>query len=187
VHNHFPNWRGYQECGGGGLADMGAHHFDIAQWALGTDDTGPVEVIPPSGDAPYGLKFVYANGIEMFHGGPSGATFEGTDGRLYVDRGELTAEPATILEEPLGAGDVHLEDPEGDHAQNWIDCIRSRNRPITDVAIGHRSATICHLANIGYRYRRPLRWDPENERFIGDTWANDDLSRPQREPWTLGG
>ena len=184
VHNHFPAWRRYIEFGGGGLADMGAHHFDIAQWALGMDGSGPVRVIPPE-DGDHGLKFVYANGIELFHGGPSGATFEGTEGRLHVDRGELTSEPQSIIDQPLGANEVHLEDPQGSHMENWLNCIRSREKPIADVAIGHRSATICHLANIGYRLRRELRWDPETERFVNDSEANDLLTRPKRNPWHL--
>ena len=79
IHNHFPAWRNYREYAGGGLADMGAHHFDIAQWALNMDTSGPTEIHPPErGDT--GLRFVYASGIEMFHGGPSGCTFEGADG-----------------------------------------------------------------------------------------------------------
>ena len=91
MHNHFPNWRGYREYCGGALTDMGAHHFDIAQWALGMDESGPREVIPPEDPkANTGVKFVYANGVEMFHGGPSGCTFEGTAGKLYIDRGKLT-------------------------------------------------------------------------------------------------
>ncbi len=185
VHNHFPNWRRYIEFGGGGLADMGAHHFDIAQWALDMDRSGPVRVIPPEDDSDHGLKFVYADGIEMFHGGPSGATFEGTEGRIHVDRGELTSEPQSIIEEPLGPNDVHLEDPEGSHMENWLNCVRSRERPIADVAIGHRSASICHLANIGYRLRRELRWDPDKEQFVNDAEANDLLTRPKRDPWHL--
>ena len=82
VHNHFPAWRTYKEFAGGGLADIGAHHFDIAQWALGTDGTGPTSIEPPSDPAATtGLKFTYASGVEMFHGGPNGCTFEGTKGR----------------------------------------------------------------------------------------------------------
>ncbi len=185
VHNNFPDWRNYQEFGGGGLADWGAHHFDIAQWALGMQHSGPVKVIPPEDGSNKGLKFIYANGIEMIHGGQGGVTFEGTDGTLHVDRGSLSAEPKSIIKEPLGANEFHLEDPEGDHQQNWIDCIQSRKRPVADVEIGHRSATICHLAQIGYRYGRPLQWDPHVEQFEADPWANDDLGRPKRDPWEL--
>src|SRR5262249_24460397 len=89
VHKHFPAFRSYREYAGGALADMGAHHFDIAQWALEMDGSGPVKIEPPAGDATSGLKFTYANGVEMFHGGPSGCTFEGEKGTLYVDRDKL--------------------------------------------------------------------------------------------------
>src|SRR5439155_20350056 len=84
IHGHFPAWRNYREYAGGGLADMGAHHFDIAQWALDMDGSGPVKIEPPEkGDS--GLKFTYASGVVMIHGGPSGCTFEGTEGTIYVD------------------------------------------------------------------------------------------------------
>ncbi len=82
IHNHFPAFRMYREYAGGGMADMGAHHFDIAQWALGMDNSGPVKIEPPEGKAGTGLKYTYANGIVMYHGGPSGCTFEGTKGTL---------------------------------------------------------------------------------------------------------
>ena len=111
IHTHFPAWRNYKEYAGGGLADMGAHHFDIAQWALNMDSSGPTEIHPPErGDT--GLRFVYASGIEMFHGGPSGCTFEGADGTIYVDRGGIQSTPRTILEQPLGERDFHLPDIE---------------------------------------------------------------------------
>src|SRR5262249_50623903 len=86
VHGHFPAGRNYREYAGGGLADMGAHHFDIAQWALDKDNSGPVKVEPPEGKANSGLKFTYADGVELFHGGKSGCTFEGSDATIYVDR-----------------------------------------------------------------------------------------------------
>src|SRR5262245_31494711 len=100
IHNHFPAWRAYREYAGGQLADMGAHHFDIAQWALNMDQSAPTEIHPPEwGDS--GLRFVYANGVEMFHGGRSGCTFEGADGVIYVDRDRIESTPRSILEQPL--------------------------------------------------------------------------------------
>src|SRR5262249_35041755 len=84
VPSHFRAWRNYREYGGGALADMGAHHFDIAQWALDMDSSGPVKIEPPEGKKKTGLKFTYANGVEMFHGGPSGCLFIGTEGTIYV-------------------------------------------------------------------------------------------------------
>lgn len=183
VHSHFPAWRNYREYAGGGLADMGAHHFDIAQWALDTDDTGPVKIEPPA-QGGSGLRFVYAGGVEMFHGGPSGCTFEGELGTLYVDRSVLRSEPESILAQPLGPNDqrVYFSD---NHRRNWLDCIRRKKQPICTAEIGHRSATICHLGNIGYWLRRPLTWDPQKEQFVGDDEANQLVLRQPRAPWTL--
>jgi predicted dehydrogenase len=182
MHRHFPAFRHYREFAGGALADMGAHHFDIAQWALEMDGGGPVRIEPPAGDATSGLRFVYANGVEMFHGGPSGCTFEGTEGTLYVDRGKIESDPASILEEPLpeDAPRVYLST---DHRRNWLDCVRSRQATICPAEVGHRSASICHLANIAYQLRRPLDWDPQSEQFADDQ-ANALRFREPRSPWT---
>jgi len=184
IHKGFPQWRRYKEYGGGALADMGAHHFDIAQWALDMDSTGPVEVQPPDGNAESGLRFVYANGVEMFHGGPSGCTFEGTEGTIYVDRSKIESTPTTILEEPLTDKDtrVYFSD---NHFRNWLDCLRNRKDPICTAEIGAHSAAICHLANIGYALRRRLKWDPVAERFAGDAEANKLLDDAMRQPWKL--
>ena len=112
VHNLFPGWRDYREYAGGGHADMGAHHYDIAQWCLGMDDSGPVEIIPPLvPKAHHGVIYRYANGVVMVHGGPSGCTFTGTEGTLRIDRDHLSSDPATIVKEPLGGNDVHLRSP----------------------------------------------------------------------------
>jgi predicted dehydrogenase len=182
VHNHFPAWRAYREYAGGGLADMGAHHFDIAQWALNMDGSGPTEIHPPE-KGETGLKFVYANGIEMFHGGPSGCTFEGTDGTIYVDRRGIESTPKSILEQPLTDRDFRLPNIGASHKQNWLDCIKSRQRPVADVEIGARSAQVCQLGNIGYQLRKMLRWDPAKEEFVGDEAANRLRSRENRAPW----
>ena len=182
IHKHFPAWRNYKEYACGGLADMGAHHFDIAQWALGMDDSAPVEIqTPVSGDT--GLRFVYANGVEMFHGGPSGTTFEGELGTIYVDRNGISSTPETILKTPLEEKDFHLPVIAASHKQNWVDCIKSRQRPVADVAIGARTAQVCQLANLGYWLRRPLKWNPETEEFVNDAEANKLRSRENRAPW----
>ena len=99
VHNHFPAWRRYREYAGGSVADFGAHHYDIAQWGLGTDDTGPVKLVPPEDpNAKRGMRLVYANGVEMTHGGPGGTTWIGTGGIVTVDRGRLEMVPRDIRE-----------------------------------------------------------------------------------------
>lgn len=192
IHNHFPAWRRYREYAGGAVADMGAHHFDIAQWGLGTDDTGPVKVIPPENESDLrGLKFIYANGVEMTHGGPSGTTFIGTNGVISVDRGHLTTIPNNMQEKnPLTEKDLKLEDTGGtarvSHMGNWVNRIEDRGLPICHEEIGHRSASICHLGNIGYQLRRELDWDPKAERFTNDEAANKLLSREMRGEWKLG-
>ncbi len=164
---------------------MGAHHFDIAQWALDRDGSGPVKIEPPEGKkATSGLRFVYADGVVMIHGGKSGCTFEGEKGTLYVDRGVIQSDPAGILKEPLPK-DAQRVYHATDHRGNWLECIRTKKEPICPAEVGHRSATVCLLGNIGYWLGRPLRWDPKDERFVGDDEANKLLSRELRAPWKL--
>ncbi len=193
IHSHFPAWRNYREYAGGGLADMGAHHFDIAQWALDMDAGGPVKIEPPEKGGNL-LKFTYANGVEMIHGYheadrrysgvPRDCIFEGANGTIFVSRGELKASSDSILKEPLDDKAFRVY-PSNNHHKNWLECIRSKKDPICTAEIGHRSATVCHLANIGYELRRPLRWDPSKEQFIDDADANKLLAREYRAPWKL--
>ncbi len=195
VHGHFPAWRNYQEYAGGGLADMGAHHFDIAQWAMNMDASGPVEVIPPEDPKKgSGLKFVYASGIVMIHNefvkGADGkeirsdCVFEGTDGIILVSRGGISSLPDKILKDPLGENDKKVY-ASNNHHKNWLDCIKSGKETICTAEIGHRSATICHLGNIGYRLGRKLKWDAAKELFVGDDKANKELSREPRGKWKI--
>jgi predicted dehydrogenase len=183
VHKHFPAWRNYKEYAGGALADMGAHHFDIAQWAMKMDGNGPIEIVPRT-EGGSGLKFVYASGVEMFHGGPSGCTFEGTEGTIYVDRSKLESTPASILETPLTENDKRVQ-PSDNHARNWLDCIRSRKDPICTAETGASSAAICHLGAIGYDLRRPLKWDPVKKEFTGDDEASKLLDYQMRPTWKI--
>jgi len=185
VHNHFPNWRAYREYSGGGMTDWGAHHFDIAQWGLGMDHSGPVEIIPPKDPkATSGVRYIYENGVEMIHGGPGGVTFIGTEGELFVNRGRKSSKPPSILNEPLGENDVRLYRSPGHH-RDWLNCIRSRKQPICPVEVGARSVTVCHLGNLAYWHHRRLRWDPKNWRFVGDEEANTWLDRERRGPYQL--
>jgi len=195
VHGHFPAWRNYQEYAGGGLADMGAHHFDIAQWAMKMDNSGPVEVIPPTDPKTgKGLRFVYASGIEMFHNefakGKDGkdisgdCVFEGTDGIIVVGRGGIRSLPDTILKEPLTEKDVKVY-PSSSHHGNWLDCIKTGKDTICTAETGQRSATICHLANIGYHLGRKLKWDPAKEVFVDDAKADKELTREPRAKWKI--
>lgn len=115
---------------------MGAHHYDIAQWALDMDTSGPIEIIPPDDPkANSGVRYVYENGVIMTHGGPSGCVFTGTEGTLRIDRGHLSSTPESLVKKPLGEKEVHLFQSPGHH-RNWIDCVRSRKRPVADVEIG---------------------------------------------------
>ena len=181
LHKHYPAFRHYEEYAGGGLADMGAHHFDIAQWAMGMDHSGPVSVEPPA-TGKTGLKFTYASGIEMFHGGPDDCTFEGTEGTIRVGRGMLKSDKKEILTTPLGENDRRAH-PSNNHLRNWLDCVRSRKQPICTAEIGHRTASVCHLANIGYKLRKKLTWDPTKEKFLNAQDANALTTRKAREGW----
>ena len=192
VHKHFPSWRDYREYSGGMMTDWGAHHFDIAQWGLGMDGSGPVEIIPPA-DAkePFGVKFIYADGTQMIHATEyapgkmvNGVAFIGAGGMISVNRGHLASEPADIIKQPLGEKDVHLFQSPG-HQRDWLNCIRSRKRPLCDVEIGARSVTVCHLGNLAYWNQRRLHWDPKSWRFVGDESANRWLDRDRRDPWQL--
>jgi predicted dehydrogenase len=193
VHKHFPAWRKYREYAGGQIADMGAHHFDIAQWALKMDAGGPTQIIPPKDPkATSGLKFVYANGVEMIHNqfekGKDGkevradCVFEGTDGIILVSRSGISSLPDTVLKEPLGEKAERVY-PSSNHHTNWLECITSGKPTICTAETGQRSATICHLGNIGYKLNRKLTWDPAKERFVNDATADKELTREPRAKW----
>ncbi len=183
VHKHFPNWRNYCEYSGGGMTDWGAHHFDIAQWGLGMDESGPVEIIPPANPkSGNGVKFVYDDGARLIHGGPGGVCFVGTNGVILVNRGRLEAIPNKLFDEPLKDKDFHLPEKKGSHHDDWVDCIKTREKPICDVEIGARSVTVCHLGNLAYWHGRTLKWDPKTWEFPGDAEANGWRTREYREP-----
>ncbi len=179
-------WRPYREYCGGGFADMGAHHFDIAQWALGMDNSGPTDIYPPDGKEQKRVSFKYANGVIVNHVGGNclGLTFHGSAGELYVGRDGFRSTPESIVKEPPGRDDIRLYKSD-DHHGNWLDCIRTRRKCVADVEIGARSATICHLGNIAYELKQQLKWDPAKERFVDNEEANKMLSRPLRSPWQL--
>jgi len=184
--DRWARWRNYWDFGGGGMTDWGAHHFDIAQWAMGMDDSGPVEIYPPDGkDFPV-LTYKYANGVIMTRepGSANGVLFSGTEGEVEVNRGYLRTKPTSLMRLQLKPTDVHLYRSD-DHLADWLRCIKTRNRPICDVAIGCRSVTVCHLGNIAYLLKRPLFWNPASESFSGDDAASRLISRPYRAPWQL--
>jgi predicted dehydrogenase len=209
----FPNWRYYSYYGGGGMTDWGAHHFDIAQWGLGMDENGPVEIYPPDGGEHKVLTYKYASGITMTRDsqvrGPdgtglpftgdaysawlervksnrgrnvNGVLFEGTTGKVEVNRGYLRTWPDSLKDQVIGPNQVHLYDSRS-HYQDWLDAIRKRSDPICKIEIGASSVTVCHLGNIAYVLKRPLKWDPQRQVFLGDEEANHMLSRSMRSPW----
>jgi predicted dehydrogenase len=192
VHTHYPDWRNYREYSGGMMTDWGAHHFDIAQWGLGMDDSGPVEIIPPEDPkAERGVKYIYASGVEVIHAAKDdqgksgyGVTFVGSEGRIYVDRGKLASDPVDLHKQKLGEKDVHLYVSPGQQ-KDWLNCVKSRKRPICDVEIGARSVTVCHLGNLAYWNHRKLRWDPKEWRFVNDAEADKWLDRERRQGYGL--
>ena len=179
----YPAWRDFKEIGGGRLADWGTHMFDIAQWCLGMDRTGPVSFIPPKDPkAVRGLRMFYENGIELVHedfGRSWAVRFLGSEGSLDVSRSFLETTPSSILM-PNGGDTKELFKDQGNHYQNWLDAIKTRQQPICDVEIGHRSASLCHIANIAYELNRPLQWNPQKEKFKGDSEANKMRKRKKR-------
>lgn len=184
VVKKYPRWRDFKETGGGILSDWGAHMFDIAQWCLGMDRTGPVRFVPPKDPkAVRGLRMFYGNGIEMVHedfGRGWAVRFIGTEGTMDVSRGFLETTPANILM-PQGGDPSQLFKDQGNHYENWLTAIRNRGETICDVETGHRSATVCNVANIAYELGRPLEWDPKKEKFKGDGEANKMRQRKNRK------
>ncbi|MDH7571826.1 MAG: gfo/Idh/MocA family oxidoreductase, partial [Armatimonadota bacterium] len=132
------------------------------------------------------VTFEYANGTRVIGGQKirGGVTFEGEKGTVYVTRGKIEATPPEVLQQPLSEKDVRLYESRSHHG-NWLDCIKSRKLPICDVAIGHRSATVCHLGNIAIRSGRRVQWDAAREAVVGDPEQAAMLSRPYRAPWKL--
>ena len=141
--NGWAKWRDYMEFGGGILSDWGAHMFDIAQWGLGMDDSGPSQFIPPADPrAKRGLKMIYDNGIEMIHedfGRGWAVRFIGAEGSIDISRSFLDSKPGNIVEASLSNSAKRLYKSEN-HYQDWLDAIKNRTLPICDVETGHRSA-----------------------------------------------
>jgi predicted dehydrogenase len=189
------NFRFILDYSDGQVSNYGAHSLDLAQWGNGTDHTGPVEIEdagsewPTDGlfDVAKTVKFRarYANGVELecvTRNDNVSCRFEGTEGWVETGYGGTSAEPYSLLTSVIGPGEIHLG-TSTNHIRNFIDCIKTRTDPIAPVETGHRSATICHIANIAMQLKRRLRWDPDCEKFTGDNMANCMLGRAKREPW----
>jgi len=180
----FPLWRNHSSFGGGGMTDWGAHHFDIAQWGMGMDESGPVEIIPPDGKDYKVLTYKYASGVTMTRDKANGVLFTGTKGEVETNRGHLRTVPEELKNQQIGPNEIHLYESKN-HYVDWLDAVRKRSKPICDIETGCRSVTVCHLGNIAYKLGRPLKWDTQHEVFVGDSDANRLLSRPMRSPWHL--
>ncbi len=196
VYNHFlapgltddfwAKWRDYKEFGGGGMTDWGAHMFDIAQWGLDMDASGPVMVTPPDKDHPF-LTYQYANGITMTHEPGSGdqeVTFVGSTGSVHVVRGKIETTPESLKDKTIGPNEKHVY-LSLDHYKDFLQAIRNRIKPVADVEIGHRTATVCNIGNIAYELKRPLQWDPHKEVFKNDDEANKLTGREMRKEWVV--
>lgn len=172
----WPDWRLYREVGGGILADWGAHMFDIAQWGLGMDHSGPVTFNPPKDrNAKRGMQMFYANGVEMVHedfGRGWGVRFIGSKGTIDISRDYFESNPKELMKIRDEDISMPLYRVKKDHYEDWLDSIKSREQPICNADIGHRSATVCNIANIGYQLGRSLTWDPIEQHFVNDEEAN---------------
>ena len=183
----YPNWRNYKEFGGGMVTDWGAHMFDIAQWALDMDETGPVEIIAPNGAEYPFLTYKYANGVVMTHEKwewNNAVLFTGTEGEIRVGRGKLETTPASLKDKQIGETEKHVYKSE-DHYKDFLQAMRTRKKPVSDVETGHRTASVCNLGNIAYELKRPLRWNPKKERFKNDKEANALLGRTMLPEWAI--
>lgn len=206
VHDHFPDWRNYKEYGGGMVCDWGAHHLDIAQWGLGMDESGPIEVHPPDDpNATQGAVLHYKKGIRVIHGADIGAHFYGADGEVKVDRGKFEF----ILDGKKVAGFLSREDGGSldsvlrlvekeyldnarvklyrstNHITDFLNCVEKRKRPITNEEVGGRSVICCHLMNQAYYNHAVLKWKPKRMEFARNGGKPEWLTRDYRAPWSV--
>ena len=164
--------------------------LDAVELVEGNEVTGNPElqldhlsVVPEDPNATSGVKFVYENGTEMIHGGPSGCVFHGEKGSIHIDRGRLTSDPPELVKTPLAENEFHINKSPGHH-RNWLDCIKTREKPIADVEKGARTVTIIHLGNQAYWNQKTLDWDPTQWKFK-DAADNKYLDVERRAPWKL--
>jgi predicted dehydrogenase len=204
-HRTFRFWYDYS---GGTMTDWGAHHNDIAYWAIGLLAPRTVESrilaqpIPGGYNtfSEYEVNYTYEDGIRLNifttrddsiygakvnpEGQRNGIRFEGTDGWIWVNRDGINASDPELLKTPLPDNAIRLYSS-SNHMENFFDCVRSRKPPICDVETGHRSATMCHLGAISMRTGRSLTWDANQEKFVGEyaREANAHVERELRAPY----
>lgn len=168
-------WRWYKELGGGFTTDWGAHMFDIAQWGLGMDNSGPVDIIPAGYEDTKFLTFKYANGVVMTEEPfdekqTKGVKFWGDKGWIEVSRGHFLASDDSLLPPKVEATEGAYE-TKVPHLANFIQAVKTKTDPVVPVEIGHRTCTVCTLGNIAYDLMRPIKWDPAAEKFVDDPEA----------------
>ena len=205
-------FRWWYEYSGGKMTDWGAHHVDIAQWAIDQNgpNQGPLSVTPvmaehpvaykngrPQQDDQYNtaskflIKANFPDDVEMTirHDTSNGILLEGTKGRIFVSRGSLKGKPVEELaDNPLPEDAItklYKGKQPGDHMRNFFECVKTRELPISDVFSHHRALTTCHLANIAIRLNRQLKWNARTEQIEGDDEARGWQSRQQREGYTI--
>lgn len=189
---HF-SWMAWRSYSGGEMTNWGAHGCDQIQWALGASHSGPVEIWPTSEGPSGGVRMRYAGGVvvryELEQGPMGGGIFVGEKAKIEINRNKFTTNPPDLVKNPPEPATAEIWEGPGwiarPHIQNWLDCIKSRELPNADVEIGHRSITVCHLANIARELGRRLKWDPDKEIFPGDDEANKYLDRPKRKGYEL--
>jgi len=197
VHYLF---RFFWDYSGGQQTNFGAHHLDIAQWGLGMDESGPVSAEGTATFNPDGwyetpdttnIKYTYDNGVVLncrqvpdTKSKKQGTEFIGEKGSLFVYRGGIIANPPELLKE-VDVPKIVNRDANIAHVNNFIDCIKTREKPAADISIGHRSATVCHLGNIAVRTGKKIQWDPQQETIVGDAEAAKWLSKEYRKPYEL--
>lgn len=186
--NYGGGWRMFWEYGSRKNGDWGAHHFDIVQWALGMDESGPELFVPKGYEGASHQSHSYADGPKVIRDGDAkGAMvrFIGENGEVRVGRGsQFETDPTSLKNLVLKSTDVRLDDSK-DHRMDWLNSIKTRQQPICHVGIGHRTATIRHLSGIAERLGRPVRWDPVAEQIINDPAATRMMDRPRRAPYSL--
>jgi len=190
-----PGWMRVRDYCDGMICNWGTHLNDIAQWGHGTDRTGPVEV-EATGEFPtdglwnvllrFEVRYKFADGVDMIYEcSHPYVRFEGTGGWVQANygRGGLQAEPASLLDEPVGAHEIRL--PGRSDKGDFIHCIKTRAETMEPAEVGHRTNSLCQLGLIAIERGTKLRWDPDRERFVDDDIANRMLTRSLRSPWTL--
>lgn len=187
--NYGGGWRSYWEYGSRKNGDWGAHHYDITQWALGKDETGPVLFTPKGHNGAKYPSYEYADGTKVVRDHPDRnghmIHFIGEEGTVSVSRGgRLDTTPADLASKPLSSKDVQLYRTTN-HKSDWLNCIRSRKQPICHAGVGHRTATICQLAGIAERLERQIKWNPDTEQIVGDEAARRWQDRPRRAGYEL--